>query len=178
MDSRYIILSDFGDETNSLANDGIWTVEVKNNEDWIKIADFDSFMSFNGKHESQVVQNAIEQGHFRSVNKIRKPNTCTVELGKGGLQQDIQLVLDSLIKLKESTDLLRIRTPFGLMTEMNLIGLDYSFSQNMNSNMLVAKLTLQEIQTIGKVEEYNQQQVKNAENTNTQNSGQKPLQEM
>lgn len=144
----------------------------------VKIADFDTFLSFNGRHESQVVQNAIEQGQFRSVNKIRKPNTCTVELGKGGSVQDVQLVLDNLKKYKDSTDLLVVYTPFGVLENMNLISLDYAFRYGDFVNMLVVKLTLQEIQTGGLVLEYTTATVKNPSNTNTQNVGEVSPQEV
>lgn len=144
----------------------------------VKIADFDTFLSFNGKHESQVVQNAIEQGQFRSVNKIRKPNTCTVELGKGGNVQDIQLVLDNLKKYKDSTDLLVVYTPFGILENMNLISLDYSFKYGSFVNMLIVKLTLQEIQTGGLALEFTTAMVKNPQDTNTKDVGEKAKKEV
>lgn len=145
---------------------------------FVKIADFDTFLSFNGKHESQVVQNAIEQGQFRSVNKIRKPNTCTVELGKGGDVQDIQLVLDNLKKYKDSTDLLVVYTPFGILENMNLISLDYSFKYGSFVNMLIVKLTLQEIQTGGLALEFTTAMVKNPQDTNTKDVGEKAKKEV
>ena len=152
----------------------LWSVFEKNTKGkYIKIADFDTFISMNGKHESQIVQNAVEQGQFRSVNKIRKPNTCTIELAKGGDSQDIQLVLDSLKKYKESTALLVVYTPFGNLENMNLINLDYSFRKGDNASMLVAKLTLQEVQSVGQVLQYTSVTVQAPENENTQNVGEK-----
>ena len=90
MNRKFIILSDFGLDEEREAHNNLWTIEAlkkKNGvegtftpnphfvyDEWVKIADFDTFISFNGKHESQVVQNSIELGGFRSVNKIRKPN--------------------------------------------------------------------------------------------------------
>lgn len=143
----------------------------------IDIADFDTFLSMNGKHESQVVQNAIEKGKFRSVNKIRKPDVCVVELAKGGDVQDIQLVLDNLKKYKDSTDLLTILTPFGVLYDMNLIGLDYSFRCGVSTNMLVAKLTLQEVQSSDLILEYTTESVKSPDDSNTVNAGQKQKKE-
>lgn len=153
-----------------------WTIlaRIELAEDsYIKIADFDTFLSMNGKHESQVVQNAIEQGQFRSVNKIRKPDTCLIELAKGGNVQDIELVLSNLKKYKDSTDLLTVRTPFGIMEDMNLIGLDYIFRQGESAYMLVVKLTLQEIQSGDLGLEYTTAVVKDPQNTNTQKTGEK-----
>ena len=181
MDNRFIIVSDFGTNKEREAHNNLWTIEVEKpslNEmeafsEWQQIADFDTFISFNGKHESQIVQNAIEEGAFRSVNKIRKPNTCTVELSKGGLQSDIQLVLDNLKKYKDSTDLLHVVTPFGVLEDVNLIGLDYTFKNGEGASMLNAKLTLQEVQFGSPTLEYTIETVKRAENTNTIDTGNK-----
>jgi len=109
------------------------------------IARFDSFVSFNGSRESQVMQNAIESGSFRSVNKVRKPNTCTVELAKGGYRSDIEACLDELKKVNDSLLLCRIVTPFGNMDNMNMIKLDYSYTRDNGSNLLIAKMTFQEV---------------------------------
>lgn len=188
MDSNFILISDFDSDFNP-AHNNLWTVEYLKEQsgvrgtftgdieflfdEWIKVADFDSFISLNGKHESQIVQNAIEQGQFRSANKIRKPNVFVVELAKGGLAENIQLVLDSLIEHKESTDLLRVRTPFGVIENVNLIGLEYSFKRGDCASMLVAKLHLQEVQSGSATMEYSIEKTKNAENTNTVDTGTK-----
>lgn len=171
--NKFIIVSDFGKDINEAAHNNFWTIEAKNgdSDEWTKIADFDTFLSFNGKHESQIVQNPVELGQFRSVNKIRKPDVCVVELAKGGVQSDIQLVLDNLKKYKDSTDLLRVYTPFCTLENMNLIGLDYSFKSNENASMLVVKLQLQEVRFGSPTLEYSVENVKNAQDSKTQDMG-------
>lgn len=109
------------------------------------IAEFDSFISFNGSHSSNIVKNAIERGAFRSVNKIKDPDKITVELAKGGYRAGIEEVLANLKLYQNSTVECAIVTPFGFIENLNLIGLDYSFTVNNGSNLLVAKLTFQEI---------------------------------
>lgn len=157
---------------------GEWSIyaEGKNGQD-VKIADFDTFLSLNGKHESQVVQNAIEQGQFRSVNKIRKPDVFVVELAKGGSPQDIQLVLDNLIKYKEGTDLMTLTTPFGVWDKLNLTNIDYLFKQGENAYLLIARLTLQEIQSVGAVKEYTTGMVKYPSDSDTESVGEKVAKE-
>lgn len=113
--------------------------------DYETIAEFDSFISFNGTHESQVVKNAIENGSFRSVNKIRNPDTIIVELAKGGYRSGIEAVLNSLKKYQGSTALCRVLTPFGTISNLNLVKLEYSYTRDNGSNLLVAKLYFQEI---------------------------------
>ena len=112
---------------------------------WEKIASFDSCLSVNGVHDSQIVQNVIESSTFRSVNKIRKPNIITVELGKGGYSSLVEQVMERLKKYKGSTALCRVSTPFGVLSNLNLIKLDYSFTRENGANLLVARLTFQEV---------------------------------
>lgn len=113
--------------------------------DYESIAEFDSFISFNGTHESQVVKNAVENGSFRSVNKIRNPDTIIVELAKGGYRSGIEAVLNSLKKYQGSTALCRVLTPFGTINNLNLVKLEYSYTRDNGSNLLIAKLHFQEI---------------------------------
>lgn len=109
------------------------------------IAEFDSFISFNGSHSSNIVKNAVEGGAFRSVNKIKDPDKIIVELAKGGYRSGIEEVLTNLKKYQNSTAICSVITPFGTLHNLNLIGLDYNFTVNNGSNLLVAKLTFQEI---------------------------------
>lgn len=113
--------------------------------DYESIAEFDSFVSFNGSHESQVVRNAVENGSFRSVNKIRNPDTIIVELAKGGYRSGIEAVLNALKKYQGSTTLCRVLTPFGVINNLNLVKLEYSYTKDNGSNLLIAKLHFQEI---------------------------------
>ena len=85
--------------------------------------------------------------------------------------------MSNLIKYKESTDLLRVVTPFGMMEDVNLIGLEYSFRQGDCASMLVAKLQLQEVQKGKETMEYTIENTKNPENTDIQNTGEKVCEE-
>lgn len=118
----------------------------KSEEDWIDIANFDSFVSLNGNYDSQIVENVVEEGSFRSCNKINKPSIFTIELGKGGTSQEIESVLYNLKKYKNGTTLCRLTTPFGVIDNINLTKLAYSFTRDSGSNLLVATLTFQKIE--------------------------------
>jgi len=125
--------------------DAINNLFGESDADWEKIASFDSCISVNGVHDSQIVQNTIESSTFRSVNKVRKPSIITVELGKGGYKTLIEEVLERLKKYKGSTTLCRVKTPFGTISNLNLTKLDYSFTRDGGSGLLLAKLTFQEV---------------------------------
>ena len=138
------------------------------------IAKFDSFISFNGSKEEQIVQNAIERGSFRSVNKIKKPSTCVIELAKGGYRSEVEACLNALKKVNGSLLICRIVTPFGTMDNMNMTKLDYSYTRDNGSNLLVAKMTFQEIMSGKEKETWTKLTVKNPADTNTASSGNIP----
>lgn len=145
-------------------------------ENYQTIAEFDSFISFQGSHDSQIVKNVIENGSFRSVNKIKSPDTVVVELAKGGYRSGIESVLSKLRQYEGSTKLCRIITPFGILKNLNIVKLEYSYTQGTGSNLLVAKITLQEI--IGgsvKPAQYSLGIVNTPDKTNTTDTGQKAL---
>lgn len=157
-----------------------WTTNVQNavsgifqepQDKYEKIARFDSFISFNGSRSEQIVQNAIENGSFRSVNKIQKPNTCVIELAKGGERSDVEACLEALKKVNESLLLCLIVTPFGVMDNMNMIKLDYSYTRDNGANLLIAKMTFQEVRSGSVKGGYTKVKVKNPSDTNTQSSG-------
>lgn len=157
-----------------------WTTKVqdavsgifqKPQDKYETIARFDSFVSFNGSRESQIMQNAIEKGSFRSVNKIKKPNTCTVELAKGGYRSEVEACLEAIKKVNESLLICRIVTPFGIMDNMNMIKLDYSYTRNNGANLLVAKMTFQEVRAGTVREGLTKREVKDPSDTKTENTG-------
>lgn len=143
-------------------------------DDYETIAKFDSFISFNGSRESQIVQNAIEKGSFRSVNKIQKPNTCTIELAKGGYRSEVETCLRALKEVNGSLLVCRVVTPFGTMDNMNMIKLDYSYTRDNGANLLVAKMTFQEVKSGTVKEKWTPQVVKSPADANTQSSGNLP----
>lgn len=158
----------------SNTQDAVASIFQEPQDKYETIARFDSFVSFNGSRESQIMQNAIENGSFRSVNKVRKPNTCIVELAKGGYRSEVEACLENLKKVNDSLLLCRIVTPFGIMDNMNMIKLDYSYTKDNGSNLLIAKMTFQEV-IYGNVKadftKLNLKRVKNPADTNKESTG-------
>lgn len=148
-----------------------WFGGKKRSEIYETIGEFDTFISFNGVRDAQLVQNAVEGGSFRSVNKIRKPNTCVVELARGGTEAEIELTLSLLKRYQGGTHIMRVLTPFGDMTNLNLFKLEYQYKKGDGANMLIAKLHFQEIM-FGKSVGYTQKKVSTPDKTNTVSSGQ------
>lgn len=160
---------------NNLQNQIMDYFGIKRDESYESIGEFDTFISFNGSRDSQVVQNAVENGSFRSVNKIRKPNTCVVELGKGGTKSEVQILLNLLKQYQGSLYNFRIATPFGYMENLNLVKLEYQYARGNGANLLVAKLHFQEIM-YGYGEAFTIKQVNSPDKTNTKDGGQLAVQ--
>lgn len=159
------------EEGVSYIQDAISGIFQEPQDKYETIARFDSFVSFNGTRDSKIVYNAIESGSFRSVNKIHNPNTCVVELAKGGYRSEVEACLEALKKVNESLLICRVVTPFGYMDNLNMVGLDYSYTRENGSNLLIAKMKFQEIKG-GKVKEsYTKQVVKNPSDTNKASTG-------
>lgn len=144
-------------------------------EEWIDIAEFDSFISFNGVRDSQLVENAVEKGSFRTANKIIQPPTFSVELGKGGWKSGIENVVRNLEAYQGSIVLCRIITPFGIIQDLNLKTVSYSFTQNQGSNLLIAKLDFKKIIQYTKGVQKYKKKVKGASLSDTVSSGQQTL---
>jgi len=142
----------------------------KRSEIYETIGEFDTFISFNGIRDSQVVQNAVESGSFRSVNKIKKPNICVVELGRGGTEAEIELTLRLLKKYQGGVYSMRILTPYGYMDNLNLVKLEYQYKKGDGANMLIARLHFQEVM-YGVSAKYTTKKVSTPDKTNTTNGG-------
>ena len=85
------------DQLSSISNSILKAFNLGEKEEWVDIADFDSFISMNGVHDSQIVENAVEKGSFRSANKIIQPSTFVVELAKGGWKAGIENTRNNLL---------------------------------------------------------------------------------
>lgn len=149
--------------------DAVSSIFQGSDENYESVAEFDSCISVNGTHDSQIIQNTIEKGSFRAVNKQQKPDIFTVELAKGGYRLGIENVLTALKKLERSLKVCRIVTPFGRINNLNLVKLEYRYTRDEGSNLLIAKLTFQEIKT-GTVSA-SFVNVKNPADSKQQNSG-------
>lgn len=154
---------------------GGWFGFESTEKNWVNIASFESFISLNGVNDSQIVENAVERGSFRSVNKLNKPRTFVVELGQGGWKSKIEGILYNLEKYKGSTTLCRIVTPYGVIPDLNLKKLEYSFTRDNGSNLLIAKLTFQEILYNTELPDFRVETVKNPQSADSQNTGKKGL---
>lgn len=169
------------DQLNSIKNSIMSFLGFGEEEEWIDIAEFDSFISVNGVHDSDIVENAVEHGTFRSVNKIQKPSILSVELAKGGWKAGIENALKN-IKIyqgcinnsndkRKSTILCRIVTPFGIIEDLNLQKIQYSFTRDDGAYLLVCKMDFREIVYYNKAIKNSISNIKSASNTDTKNGG-------
>ena len=135
------------------------------------IADFDSLIDCSIQKDSTVVNNPIEQGSFRSVNKVMKPTIAKITLAKGGFYKGIEVCLEALDELQNSTKKCRIVTPFGITKDLNLYKFTYTYKRETGSYLLIANLELMEIREGSVIDS----SVKNPVDSDMKNTGVKVL---
>lgn len=69
-----------------------------------KSLDFDSFIDLQEIQDTNITQNPIEKGSFRSANKVKKPKQVRVTLAKAGIGYGVE---DSLAEIKSLVTLAR-----------------------------------------------------------------------
>lgn len=138
------------------------------------IADFDSLIECSIQKDSQVTSKPVEQGSFRSVNKVIKPTIAKVVLAKGGFYKGIENCLDALNKLQDSTVKCRLITPFGITKNLNLYKFSYQYKRETGSYLLLANLELIEIRE-GTVKQKGVDMVKNPVDSDMVKGGVKSL---
>lgn len=165
-----------------------WAGYEKKPKEWVDIASFESFISLDGVSDSQIVENAVENGSFRSVNKINRPRTFVVELGQGGSTSKIENILSNLRKYQGNGSLIvgskavyrgdtlcRLLTPYGVVEDLNLKTINYTFDRDGGSNLLIVRLTFQEIKQSYTLTDYTVEKVKDPSTADTSNTGKKAL---
>lgn len=109
---KYAIKKD-GSEANWLESSRDWLqgkIDVQNGLplkadgfEW-KSLDFDSFIDLQEIQDTNITQNPIEKGSFRSANKVKKPKQVKVTLAKAGIGYGVE---DSLAEIKSLVTLAR-----------------------------------------------------------------------
>jgi hypothetical protein len=113
------------------------------------IASFDSFLGWKYDKSHDVSEYPLENGSFRSYNKVLKPFTATAILVKSGLNLPFQkkAFLDKLEEYCNTTKLVCVITPQGVYRSLTITGISTNNDSSNNPGMVVANVSLKEIQT-------------------------------
>lgn len=105
----------------------------------------DSIVAAELTREFRVSDYPVEQGGFRSYNKVATPAETRVTLSKGGNEARREAFLIELDKIIASTDLYSFVTPDGTYLSRNAVRYDFARSSENGATLLTVELTLQEI---------------------------------
>lgn len=105
----------------------------------------DSFAVLEPVREFRVSDYPVEQGAFRSYNKVALPAEARVTMTKGGTDADREDFLRRLDAMIEAIDLYSIITPDGSFLNRNLVRYDYRRSAERGTTLLTIELQMTEI---------------------------------
>lgn len=118
----------------------------------------------------------IEKGSFASYNKVNNPSMATVQLNKStGGPLERGAFLTQLELYKSSTTSFYIVTPEYVYQNYQIIGLNYSRAANDGCTLIKANIDLQEV--IEARIDYDLEEVKQPEDSNTKDGGSKQAQQ-
>jgi hypothetical protein len=105
----------------------------------------DSIAALEPSREFRVSDYPVEQGAFRSYNKVALPAETRVTMTKGGTDADREAFLRELDALVQSIELYNVITPDGSFLNRNLVRYDYRRTAERGATLLTVELQLTEI---------------------------------
>ena len=109
---------------------------------------FTSFIDADIRLGGRVVSEAVESGSFASYNKLKEPADISVTLAVSGTSDELQTALNTLIKLKEGTDLFSLVTPEYEYKNLTLESLNFKRSVDEGVDVIYFTLSLLEVEEV------------------------------
>jgi len=116
--------------------------------DGIAVFDIDTCIDFKMDAQSKVSMFPVEKGSFTSYNKVQEPYRVKVQLSVGGDPTRIQDMIDTLEKIRKSTDLYHLVTPEATYLSCTLDKYSYERTRTDGKNLLTAHLDLLEVRQV------------------------------
>ncbi len=112
------------------------------------IAIFDNVLSIDARDAMRVSNYPIENGSFKSYNKVETPIDIRIVLTRGGTEQQRSDFIVAIRDAEKSLDLVTVVTPEVTYENMTIEAFDYSRTQVDGAGMIKAVLTLVEVRQI------------------------------
>lgn len=122
-----------------------WTIL---NKDGDPVAEFDSILSVDMRSSSRISNYPVENGSFKSYNKVANPFDARVIGVRSGTEVQRQEFIDKLQAAANSLELLTIVTPEATYENANIEAFDYVRETTNGAGMIKAALTFVEIRQI------------------------------
>src|SRR5215469_6879618 len=132
------------DEPGGLFTGPTWGVFDSNGQ---QVADWDSVLRVDYRRDYRVADFPIEDGQFRSYNKVQMPFDARISfvVGSGLGTQKRTAMLDALEAAVASLDFYTVSTPEKIYVRANLTHIEYSREARRGFNLLVCDIWLREI---------------------------------
>lgn len=105
----------------------------------------DAVISIAPQSEAHVPDYPIENGGFRSYNKVKLPNEVLVTIAQGGTLGERESFVSTLKTLEESLTLYAVVAPDSTFTNLNVTGVRWERTAREGSQLIVADIRLREI---------------------------------
>lgn len=109
---------------------------------------FSRVMSLEVVADGKVVATPIAQNSFASYNKVMEPGNIKATLALEGEDAQLQSAIDTLMELRDSTDLVDFITPFGGYFGNTLEKFSYQQAAENGTNVLYVDVSLVEIREV------------------------------
>lgn len=119
-----------------------WTILNKLGD---PVADFDSILSVDMRNSSRISNYPVENGSFKSYNKVANPFDARVVGVRSGTEVQRQEFIDKLQAAANSLELLTIVTPEATYENANIEAFDYVRETTNGAGMIKASLTFIEV---------------------------------
>lgn len=110
--------------------------------------DFDVFMQQNVKTEVKITQMPVEGGSFVSYNMVQAPTEINCVLARQGRSDELNVYIDALFEMVNSTDLVSVVTPDREYRNMKLVSLSFDRTIDTGSDVIFAECSFQEVRQI------------------------------
>ena len=112
------------------------------------LLEFDSFIAFEVRDEGQTLSEPTEEGGFATYNKTNTPLEAYVTLGKGGTDDERQVMIEKLQELKSGATKFSIITPFNEYENMTMQSFNHSHTREEGSKILLVELHVVEVRGV------------------------------
>ena len=113
-----------------------------------RVCEFSSIVGLSIAVDSKVVNAPIEKGSFTSYNKVVSPDAVTMTALLAGGEREQESALIRLRELKNSTELLRLVTPFESFENLNIVTVKWERTTEIGSTRTMVEITMQEVKQV------------------------------
>ena len=123
----------------------LWAIAKSDGADALAVS---SYLDFDIRSDSQIVNAPVEEGSFTSYNKTTQPIEISTSIGISGTDAELQEALAKVDTLKNGLELVSIVTPNAEYKNMNCVSYSYARKRENGVGVLWIDLEFQEVKQV------------------------------